>query len=199
MRKPAPTEHPVHDLARERWSPRAFSGRPIPEAELASLLEAARWAPSSRNSQPWRFIAAHRKERAKFDGIGGCLVDWNRGWADGAAVLLVACARTHDEKNRLLTHAWYDTGQAMAWMTVEATARGLRVHQMGGFNSEKVREACDLPDEVEPVVVAALGYPTDPDRLAEPYREQELAERKRHPLESIAFSGRWKEPLPTKE
>lgn len=179
MRKPAETDHPVHELVRERWSPRAFADRTIAQGDLDSLLEAARWAPSSRNSQPWRFAAARRDDEEAFGRILGCLVEWNRGWAEGAAALLVACATTRDGKGRPLTHAWYDTGQAVAWLTLEATARGIAVHQMGGFSPDAVRLAFALPEGLEPVTVIALGYPGDPASLPGEYRAAESEPRSR--------------------
>jgi nitroreductase len=187
MRKPAETDHPVHELVRERWSPRAFADTPLAEGDLQSLLEAARWAPSSRNSQPWRFVVARREDEPAFASILGCLVEWNRGWAAGAAALVVACATTRDDKGRPLTHAWYDTGQAVAWLTVEATARGLAVHQMGGFSAEAARAAFALPEGLEAVTVIALGHPGDPGSLPEEYRAAESAPRVRRPLTRCCF------------
>ncbi len=185
MKKPAPTDHPVCELVRERWSPRAFADEALAQEDLDSLLEAARWAPSSRNSQPWRFIAARREQEAAFSRILGSLVEWNRGWAGGAAALLVACAEVRDEEGRPLTHAWYDTGQAVAWLTVEATARGLAVHQMGGFSPDAVRLAFALPEGLDPVTVIALGHPGDPGFLPGEYREAEVAPRSRLLLEKL--------------
>jgi nitroreductase len=181
MRKPAETDHPVSELVRERWSPRAFADGSVAQEDLDSLLEAARWAPSSRNSQPWRFVVARREDEPAFASILGCLVEWNRGWAEGAAALLVACAEVRDGKGRHLTHAWYDTGQAVAWLTVEATARGLAVHQMGGFSAEAVRLAFALPEGLEAVTVIAIGYPGDPASLPEEYRAAEREPRSRRP------------------
>lgn len=194
MRKPAVTDQPIHELARERWSPRAFSGDPLEEADLRAVLEAARWAPSSRNSQPWRFLVGRRGEEG-FDRLLGCLVEWNRGWAHAAGALLVACARTRDAKGRPLSHARYDTGQAVAWLTVEAEARGLRVHQMGGFDGAAVRERCGLPDDVEPVTAIAVGAPGSAQDLAADYREQETAPREREPIDQIAFGATYGEAL----
>lgn len=191
MHKPAPTDHEVNALVRERWSPRAFSDRPIDEETLSSLLEAARWSPSSRNSQPWRFLIARREDRDAFRSMLDCLAPANQRWARNAAVLMVAVALETDHKNRPLTHGVYDTGQAVAWMTVEATSRGLRVHQMGGFDPAAVRETWAVPDEARPITAIALGFPGDPDSLEEDLRAQEIAPRKRRPATELAHFGRW--------
>lgn len=185
MDKPAPSDHPICDLARDRWSPRAFGDRPVAELELHSLIEAARWSPSSRNSQPWRFIVARREDAARFARLLGCLHAGNQRWAGRAAVLLVAVAVSSDDRGRPLTQAAYDTGQAVAWLTCEATARGLRVHQMGGFDAAEVRARFALADELRPLTAIALGYPGDPQSLPDDLREQELAPRRRRPQRSL--------------
>jgi len=191
MDKPAPTDHAVSAPVRERWSPRAFADRPIDEAALDSLLEAARWSPSSRNSQPWRFLVARREDAEGFARMLACLAPGNQRWAKSAAVLMVAVALERDRKGRPLSHGIYDTGQAVAWLTVEATARGLRVHQMGGFDPGAVREAYGVPDQARPITAIALGFPGDPASLDDDLREQELAPRERRPLSELAFRDSW--------
>jgi nitroreductase len=195
MDKPAPVDHPVHDIVRERWSPRAFADRPIDQQVLDSLLEAARWSPSARNSQPWRFLVAHRADADEFARLLDCLVPGNRRWARSAAVLLVAVALGSDHKGRQLIHGAYDTGQAVAWLTAEATARGIRVHQMGGFDPDRVRQSYGVPDHARPMTAVALGYPTDPDCLDDDLRAQELAPRERRPLTQLVFRRAWGEPV----
>jgi nitroreductase len=194
MDKPAQVDHPVHELVRGRWSPRAFAVQPIAQEQLRSLLEAARWAPSSRNSQPWRFLVARRDEPAEFARMLGCLVPGNQRWAGAAAVLLIAVATLIDQKGLPLAHALYDTGQAVAWLSAEATARGIRVHQMGGFDPDRVRDVFSVPDGSRPVAIIALGYPGDPRVLDENLRRQELAPRTRHPQSELVFKDRWGVP-----
>lgn len=191
--KPATTDHPVLDLVRERWSPRSFDPtRPIPEVELRSLFEASRWAPSAFNEQPWRFIVATRKEKNGFETMLSTFYEGNRAWAETAVVLgiLVVSDRFHrnDKTNR---HAWYDAGQAMAWLSVEAESRGVRVHQAAGFDAERVREAYGVPAGYTPIVAFALGYQRAADALPPDLAAREAAPRTRHPQREFVFSGRW--------
>lgn len=189
MDKPAPVDHPICDLAEQRWSPRAFADRPVEEPTLSSLLEAARWSPSSRNSQPWRFIVARREEAARFDRLLACLAAGNQRWADRAALLMVVLATLVDAKGRSLRHAMYDAGQAVAWLSCEATSRGLRVHQMAGFDADRVRQGFAVPPEIEPLAAIAIGYPGDPANLPDDLREQELAPRTRMPQSRLILTG----------
>jgi len=191
MDKPAPTDHPVNDLVRDRWSPRAFADRAIGDAEIDSLLEAARWAPSARNSQPWRFLVTRREDAAEFERMLACLVPGNQRWARRAAVLMVAVAVLADHKDRPLPHALYDTGQAVAWLSAEATARGIRVHQMGGFDPDAVRASYGVPEGARPITAIALGYPGDPEGLDDDLREQELATRNRRAQSEFVFARSW--------
>ena len=181
MEKPAPTDHPVCAPVRDRWSPRAFADRPIDEPVLRSLIEAARWAPSANNSQPWRFIVTRREEQGRFQRLCDCLAPSNRQWAARAPVLMVALAVESDAKERPLRHAAYDTGQAVAWLSCEATERGLRVHQMAGFDAGKVRDEFGVPPGLAPLTAIAIGYPGDPSSLPADLREREVAPRSRIP------------------
>lgn len=192
MNKSAAVEHPVHELIRERWSPRAFSGKPVPSAVLQSLFEAARWAPSSNNEQPWAFLVGTTDDGDSHGKILGALVEANQVWARHAPVLAVAVselafAKTgHPNRN-----AFYDTGAAVSQLTAEATARGLFVHQMAGFDPRKVVEAFGVPGGWEPIAAFAIGYPGDAQALPEKLRERELAPRSRKPLSQLVMSGRW--------
>lgn len=192
MSKTAVVRHPIHEFIAERWSPRAFERREISSSDLGSLFEAARWAPSAYNDQPWNFIVARRGESDVFAPILDCLVEGNRVWAKEAAVLMIAVARTafrHNGKpNR---HAIYDTGQAVAWMSVQATALGLRVHQMGGFSTTKVRDLLGVPDGYEPITALALGYEGDPRDLPETLQLSERAERQRNTVDEFVHSPAW--------
>jgi nitroreductase len=179
----------IHALLARRWSPRTFSARPIEPAELVRLFEAARWAPSSYNAQSWAFILATREDAEGYSRLLGTLADANRQWAQGAPVLILAVAKLEfDHVARLNRHAFYDLGQAVANLTVEATSRDLYIHQMGGFVVHLARELFAIPAGFEPVAVLALGYLEGP---SEP-----PAARTRKPLADFVFSGGWARPAP---
>jgi len=197
MEKLAVTHYPIHELLRRRWSPRAFSSRPVEPDTLRSLLEAARWAPSSYNEQPWSFIVATKEDEAEYARLLSCLVEGNIQWAQHAPVLMVSVAKLHfDENGERNRHALHDVGQAVANLIVQATALGLVVHQMAGILPEKVRALYGVPEQYEPVAGIALGYPGDPQSLPEGLRQRELAPRVRKPLTEFVFSGRWGQPSP---
>jgi nitroreductase len=196
-RPPHETAHPVHDLIRRRWSPRAFSDRPVEPEKLLSVLEAARWAPSSFNEQPWRFLVATRQQPDEFARMLACLTEKNQAWARGAAVLMIACAQPHfshnDKPNR---HALYDTGAAVAFLTMQATELSLHLHQMAGFSPERARETYQIPATVEPVAAIAMGYLGDPSSLPEDLRQRELKPGTRRPLAELVFAGSWGKTAP---
>jgi nitroreductase len=195
MEKLAETQVPIHELIRRRWSPRAYSEQPVEPDKLVTLFEAARWAASASNEQPWAFLVATRQDAKIYDDMLSVLVDFNRGWADKAPVLILALAHTQFEKDgKPNRHALYDLGQAAANLSLQATALGLTAHQMAGFNVEAARERFAVPEGWEPVSVIALGYPGDPDSLTEKLRQREIGQRQRKPLEQFVFSGAWGNP-----
>src|SRR6202040_1937413 len=158
MHKRAPTDCPVHDFITERWSPRAFSDKPVAPDVLASLFEAARWAPSSSNEQPWAYIVATRDDRENFEKMLSVLVEFNANWAKNAPVLALAIAELAFAKNNAPNrNAQYDTGAATALLSVEATAHGLAVHQMAGFDPEKARQVFGIPAGWEAIAALAIG------------------------------------------
>jgi nitroreductase len=197
MEKPAVTQYPIHELLRRRWSPRAFSDRRVDSDTLRSLLEAARWAPSSYNEQPWSFIVATKDDPVEFGRLLSCLVEGNIQWAQHAPVLMISVARlSFEEDGKPNRHAFHDVGQAAANLTVQATALGLVVHQMAGILPDKVRALYGVPEKYEPVAGLALGYPGDPNALPERLRQRELAPRERKPLPEFVFTGHWGRPSP---
>jgi nitroreductase len=197
MEKPAPANYEIHDLLRRRWSPRAFAERPVEREKIHSLLEAARWAPSSFNQQPWYFIVATREEPEEFEKMLGALVERNREWAGKAPVLLLAAAKLNfDQTGKPNRHAYHDVGLAMGSLAVEAVALGLFAHMMAGILPEKARELYSVPEGYEVITGAAIGYPGEAAELPESFRAAELAERKRKPLESFVFSGTWGQASP---
>ncbi|TLY33034.1 MAG: nitroreductase [Nitrospirae bacterium] len=197
MEKPAETQYPIHDLLRRRWSPRAFSDRRVDPAIMRSLLEAARWAPSSYNEQPWSFIVATKDDTAEFSRLLSCLVEGNIQWAQHAPVLMVSVARlSFEDDGKPNRHAFHDVGLAVANLIVQATALGLVVHQMAGILPDKIRELYGIPEGYEAVAGIALGYPGDPQSLPEGLRKRELAPRERKPLTEFVFSGSWGQTSP---
>jgi nitroreductase len=197
MHKRTPFDFPIHDLVAERWSPRAFSDKAVPPDVLQSLFEAARWAPSSSNEQPWVYIAARKEDAEAFEKLLGVLVPTNVLWAKNAPVLGLAVAELAFAKsgspNR---NAQYDVGAASAWLTVEATSRGLYVHQMGGFEAEKAREVFEIPTGWQPIAAMAIGYPGDAESLPQPLLDREKAPRTRKPLSTFVMSGKWGQKAP---
>jgi nitroreductase len=192
MHKPAPTSFPVHDLIRHRWSPRAFASKPVEPAVLASLFEAARWAPSSNNEQPWAFLVATKDDTETFAKTLSILVAANASWAKEAPVLVLAVAGLKFHGNGTPNrNALYDTGAASALLSVEATARGLAVHQMAGFDHSLAKQVFEIPEDWEPIAAIAIGYPGDPESLSQKLHDREVAPRTRKPLTEFVMSGRW--------
>jgi len=193
--KQAQTREPLHPLLAGRWSPRAFKPA-IPEpGALVLVLEAARWAPSCYNEQPWRFIVGIKGDET-WKTLSEILKPGNRTWALEAPVLiLLAAKKTFTHNGRPNRHHAYDAGQAAAMLTVQAQAQGLYVHQMAGFSPEDAEERLNIPADFEPMTVMALGMLGDPDGLPDDLRERELTPRERMPLSGLAFGGRWGEPL----
>jgi len=180
--KSAQTDAPILDVLAARWSPRAYAAAPIDEAKLASALEAARWSPSGGNSQPWRFIVA-RRGTAAFDKVAASLAPFNQAWAPTASVLLVGLyADLRDQSGNLRNTVFYDLGQAMSHLSIQAHHDGLHVHQMTGFDPAALAESFELPADVTPFVVATIGTVGSPDDL-----DEVLAERERQPRTRLAL------------
>ena len=190
--KQARPDHPIHDLIARRWSPYAFSDRPVSDDDLRSLFEAARWAASSYNEQPWAYVVATKTDPDAFERLLSCLVEGNQGWAAAAPVLALGCTSLLFSRNgKPNAAAVHDLGLASANLTLEATARGLVVHQMIGILPDKARELYRIPEGVLPVTGLAIGYAADPDTLPEKYQERDLAPRSRKLLTEFVFGGGW--------
>jgi nitroreductase len=184
-------------LIRERWSPRVFADKPVPKEVLSSIFEAARWAPSSNNEQPWAFLVASKGDKDSFEKMLSVLVEFNATWAKGAPVLAIAVAHLAFAKNNAPNrNAQYDTGAATALLSVEATAHGLAVHQMAGFHTEKARQVFGIPPGWEAIAAIAIGYPGDPDSLPQPLKDRELAPRTRRPISEFVMDGHWGHTAP---
>ncbi|WP_127794864.1 nitroreductase family protein [Agromyces sp. LHK192] len=186
----AATEAPLISALVERWSPRAFDpSAVIDDDTLRTVLEAARWAPSANNTQPWRFIVARRGTDA-FTRIHDALAGFNQAWADSAAVLIVNLAETVDpERDAPRPWARYDLGQAVAHLSVQAQHEGLHTHQMGGFDAERLRADFALDDSLEIVSISAIGVVGDAAALPDVLREREVAPRVRKPLGELVISA----------
>ncbi len=192
MNKTAKTDFPVHTLIAERWSPVGFSDRPVEAEKLGSLFEAARWAASCFNEQPWSFVMATKGSPEDYERILSCLVEKNQEWARSAPVLMITVAKLQFDRNgRDNRHAYHDVGLAMGNLCAQATAMGLFVHQMGGFDLDRSREVLGIPEGHDPVAAVAIGYLGDFDSLPESLRKREAAERTRKPLQGCVFEGTW--------
>ena len=196
MEKPAKTDYEIHELIARRWSPRAFDPRPVERPLLRTVIEAGRWAASCFNEQPWHFLVAPREDEAAFATMLDCLLPGNQDWAKDAGVLMISVARLHFTRNgKRNKHAWHDLGQAAAHMALQATASGLFLHQMGGFDPDKARAVYEIPEGFEPVAAIALGYPADIASLPEDIQERERAPRARQPQSEFVLTGTWGRPL----
>jgi len=190
--KRAVSEHAIHELLSSRWSPYSFADRPVAEEDLRSLFEAARWAASSYNEQPWCYVVATKADPEEFQRLLSCLVEANQVWAKAAPVLALGCTNLrftrNDQPNAAAVH---DLGLASATLVIEATARGLFVHQMIGILPDKAREVYQIPEGVQPTTGLAIGYAAGPEALPEAYRSRDLASRQRKRLREFVFGGRW--------
>ena len=191
--KPAETSVPVHPLIAARWSPRALDPNgQVSDVALRAMLEAARWAPSSGNTQPARYLIGRRGDET-YRRIFEVLSKRNKGWAWSAAVLMLCCMVTTNEKGALPVPE-YGTGLASENLVLQAVAEGVVAHQMGGFDKAGAKLSFALPGDVEPLTVIAVGTLGPAELLDDERREKELAPRRRKPLSDIAFTGEWGKP-----
>lgn len=188
----SPTDHDVLPAIAERWSPYRFEPRVVEDDKILRCLEAARWAASSYNDQPWSFLLARRQDGEAFETALSCLMESNQEWAKHAGVLLLTVIRTsfrrNGKPNRVALH---DLGAAAACMALQATTEGLQVHQMAGVNLSRVRQAYRVPEGHEPQTAIAIGYPgeaADPD---DPLAARDRQPRTRLPLSEQVFAGVW--------
>ncbi len=192
MNRAAPTEHAIHDLLRQRFSPYAFDpDRTVSQADLQALFEAARWAMSSYNAQPWRYIVGVReRDRELWEQVHGVLVAGNQPWAKNAPVLALGVVEHNFEyNNKPNKAAVHDLGAASASLTFEATARGLCVHQMIGIEPDKAREVFGLSGSLEPLTGLAIGYLGDASVVDPEYAERDSNERQRKPMDELVIRG----------
>lgn len=192
MQKPVESPFPLHDLIRLRWSPVCFEPRTIPEQALLTLFEAARWAPSSFNEQPWSFVVATRDQPEEFAALLGCLAEPNRVWARHAGALLLSVAALSFRRNgRPNRHSFHDVGLATENLLLQAQALGLQGHPMAGFDSDRSRSLFGIPATHEPVAVTAVGYAADPRTCAPALGARDGSPRVRKPIDEFVFTARW--------
>jgi nitroreductase len=189
MDKKAITSVPINEYSASRWSPRAFQERPVEQEKLVAIFEAARWSASGGNEQPWRFIVGLNHDDT-WKKLFNSLDEGNQKWNNQVPVLILAIGYTISKwDGNISGYFQYDTGQAVAHLSIEAMHQGLHVHQMGGFSTEQVREAFGIPADHLPLTVIAAGYAGDPDLLEEELKKREFQGRKRKDLKEIVFSG----------
>ncbi len=179
--KEVETNHPLIDVIKKRWSPRAFSPKPVADADMQTLFEAARWSASASNEQPWKYIYAHRGTEG-FRKIWECLKPGNQPWAKNAAVLVIAMIRKTNEKSGA-ENMWaeHDLGMANSNLLHQAVSMGIYCHPMAGFEKGKTIETFGLDDDIAPVCFIAIGYRDEPETLEEPFMSRELTARTRKP------------------
>lgn len=193
MKYAQPSTDGVLPVILERWSPRAFADRDVSPADLKTIFEAGRWAPSSYNEQPWRFFVGYRNSQT-YKKIFDALVPFNQDWAKGAPVLILGIAKTRFSNNGSPNnYAAHDLGAAMGLMALQATAMGFAAHQMAGFDWVKARESFEIPETYTMGSVMALGYQGELANLADKFQAQEQSPRSRKPLSEIVFSA-WDHP-----
>ncbi len=190
--KQAKPDYVINELLEKRWSPYAFDPRPISKEDLQSIFEAARWAASSFNEQPWRYIIATRDNTEEFEKMLSCLMEANQSWAKNCSVVGLGVVKMtftqNDKPNRVAIH---DLGLASGNLTVEATSRGLYVHQMGGIFPDKAREVYGIPDDFEAVTGIAVGYLSEDENSLEELKKRDLSPRERRPISETIFTGQW--------
>ena len=192
-----PVDVPVLDAIRRRWSPVGFDGEPVERESLLRILEAARWAASTFNEQPWRFVVASRREEELFRRLGDVLVPANQEWASHAGALMLVCTKkTYTRNGKPNRYAWFDAGQALAHLFLQTIDEGLHGHAMAGFDAEKARADFAIPDDFEPVCVLAIGRHAQGAHLSEDTAARDRGPRERRPLSELVFGDRFGEDSP---
>ncbi len=195
MSKEAKTKFEIHPLLKQRWSPRAFSDKTVRKAQLQRLFEAARWAPSGMNEQPWRFIVGFKGDDT-YHNIYESLVEFNRLWARFAPVLVVSLGKkVYTGKEEINPSYNYDVGQAVAHLSFQAMNEGLYVHQMGGYDPAQIVSRFSVPAKYKPETVFAIGHIGESYMLHPNLKPMEEAGRERKGFDELVFTGKFGEPL----
>ena len=188
--KKAKTDYPIHPLIANRWSPRVFSDQELSDQDLNRLFEAARWAASSNNYQPWRFIVT-KKGTAAYQKAFDCLAEFNQGWVD-SPILVLAGFKKEFDKGKENFHALHDLGLALGNLSIQAEHMGIALHHMAGLNWKKVHEIFSVPEGYHIATAIAIGYTGgNINDLPEDLQQQERAPRKRKPQKDFVFYGAW--------
>lgn len=195
--KPADTEQTIEQVLAERWSGRAYDASiPVSDEQVTALCEAARWAPSCYGDQPWRFVVWNKhQDEASWQQVLECLAPGNQQWAKNASLLILAASvKTFSHNDQDNRWSGYDTGAASISLCLQATSMGLLSHQMGGFDSEKIKATFSIPDDIHCWAMIAIGHPAALDSLDEDQLERELKARERRPLNEQFLSNGWNNP-----
>jgi len=194
INKQAITREDIHPILKNRWSPRAFSGDAVENSKIIRMFEAAQWSPSASNEQPWHFMLG-LKDDDTYQNIYDTLVEFNQLWAKTAPILILSCGQTMSLKNPGKSNLSYryDVGQAVAHLTFQASADGLFVHQMAGFDAVKAAEIFSLSADVVALTVLAVGYIGNPEVLHPNLQKMEYSRRERRDLSETVFKGRFGE------
>jgi len=188
-RKPALTDLPILEAIKERWSPYAFDTRPIEREKIEILFEAARWAPSSFNEQPWRYVYATKEDGELREKINSLLQPGN-SWAAAVPLLIVSFyKKTFTYNGKPNVHGLHDLGCASGYMVLQCRSLGLIAHQMAGFKASEANVLLGVPDDFSSGSMIAVGYPGDPKKLSEDLRKREETPRSRKEMKEFAFRG----------
>lgn len=194
LEKPAQTQVAINDVIAKRWSPRAFDAqRAVSPEQIIALLEAARWAPSCRGEEPWRYLIFDKQSQPQaWEQAFACLDPSNQVWVQHAPLLMLATVVTTFKHNgQFNPWAAYDCGAASENICLQAVTMGLIVHQMGGFDADKAKAQFNIPDDITCLSMLAIGYQTTADILPDDYKARELAPRQRQPIPLHFFAGEW--------
>ncbi len=195
MIKIANTDHPIHELITNRWSPYKFADRIVSKEDLFSLFEAARWAPSSYNEQPWRFILATKDQPNEFEKLLSCLVPANQEWAKYASALVLGVSHLlFDRNGKENKAAIHDLGAAVSHLSFEATARGISVHQMIGIEPEIAKKAYNVPNDYEVLTSFAIGYTDLSGDVSDELNERDQTPRERRKISEFVYLNDWSSP-----
>lgn len=198
IKKTAITNEPIHEIIASRWSPRAFNPhKTVSREQIISICEAGRWAPSSYGDEPWRFMVWDKNhDEENWNKAFECLGEWNQKWAKNAPVLIASFAvHTFQKNGKPNRHGEYDTGAAAENICLQATALGLMAHQMGGYDSDKLKKEFNIPEEFTSMSMIAVGEQGELEHIDEDYHAAEKAKRYRKPLGITFFDSQWENPI----